>query len=150
MKIFCKYPTVNISKNNFGLVMCFAKNLIWTTLKAIFSIFRFEIPDLSQMFSLNKTYINGKLIYSAFRLCMNLNIKKWTLMTDFVVQGHIWFHAMYIHVFIFVYATIKCLLSLSTGWGCLQLLLVILHMLCPHIRITDPFLWAVEPKKERK
>ncbi len=38
MKIFC---TVNISKLNFWLVICIAKNFIWTTLKMIFSIFRF-------------------------------------------------------------------------------------------------------------
>ncbi len=41
MKIFCKYPTVNISKLNFWFVICVAKNLIWTTLKAIFSILHF-------------------------------------------------------------------------------------------------------------
>ncbi len=41
MKIFCKFPTVNIWKLNFWLVICIAKNFIWTTLKVIFSIFRF-------------------------------------------------------------------------------------------------------------
>ncbi len=41
MKIFCKFPTVNISKLNFWLVICIAKNFIWTTLKMIFSIFWF-------------------------------------------------------------------------------------------------------------
>ncbi len=41
MKIFSKFPTVNVSKLNFWLVICIAKNLIWTTLKMIFSIFRF-------------------------------------------------------------------------------------------------------------
>ncbi len=35
------FSTVNISKLNFWLVICIAKNLIWTTLKMIFSIFRF-------------------------------------------------------------------------------------------------------------
>ncbi len=45
MKIFCKFPTVNISKLNFWLVICIAKNFIWTTLKAIFSIFRFFAPS---------------------------------------------------------------------------------------------------------
>ncbi len=39
MKIFCKCPTVNISKPKFGLVICIDKDFIWTTLKAIFSIF---------------------------------------------------------------------------------------------------------------
>ncbi len=76
MKIFCKFPTVNISKLNFWLVICIAKNFIWTTLKAIFSIFcpyldffgtlRFPIFKLlyiSQILSYpNKPYINGKLI----------------------------------------------------------------------------------------
>ncbi len=38
MKIF---STVNISKLNFWLLICIAKNFIWTTLKVIFSIFRF-------------------------------------------------------------------------------------------------------------
>ncbi len=38
---FCKFLTVNISKLHFLLVICIAKNFIWTTLKAIFSIFRF-------------------------------------------------------------------------------------------------------------
>ncbi len=37
----CKCPTVNISKLNYWLVICIAKNFIWTTLKVIFSIFRF-------------------------------------------------------------------------------------------------------------
>ncbi len=39
MKTFCKFPTINISKPNFWLVICIAKNFIWTTLKAIFLIF---------------------------------------------------------------------------------------------------------------
>ncbi len=39
MKIFCTFSTVNISKLNFWLVICIAKNFIWTTLKVIFSIF---------------------------------------------------------------------------------------------------------------
>ncbi len=53
MKIFYKFPTVNTSKLNFWLVICIAKNFIWTALKAIFSIFRFCLhpvrdPTLSQ------------------------------------------------------------------------------------------------------
>ncbi len=38
MKIF---PTIHISQLNYWLLICIAKNLIWTTLKMIFSIFRF-------------------------------------------------------------------------------------------------------------
>ncbi len=41
MNIFCKCPTVNIAKLNLWLVICFAKNCFRTTLKVIFSIFRF-------------------------------------------------------------------------------------------------------------
>ncbi len=41
MKIFSKFPTINISKLNFWLVICIAKNFIWTTLKMIFSILWF-------------------------------------------------------------------------------------------------------------
>ncbi len=36
-----------------------------------------------------QTYINGKIIYSDFRWCINFNFRKFTLMTGFVVQGHI-------------------------------------------------------------
>ncbi len=58
MKIF---PYINISKCNYWLVICVAKNLIWTTLKKIFSIFRFFLkpPDFQ---ILSKPYINGNII----------------------------------------------------------------------------------------
>ncbi len=39
MKIFSNFPTVNISKYIFLIVICIAKNFIWTTLNVIFSIF---------------------------------------------------------------------------------------------------------------
>ncbi len=61
-------------KTYFWLVVCIAKNLIWTTLKVIFSVFRFflhlQIPDFQIVVSRtnivlsNKPYINGKFIYS--------------------------------------------------------------------------------------
>ncbi len=41
MKIFCTFPIANISTLNFWLLICIAKNFIWTTLKMILSIFRF-------------------------------------------------------------------------------------------------------------
>ncbi len=89
MKIFSKFPTVNISKLHFWLVICIAKNFIWTTLKMIFSIFWFFCTLRFQIFAKyypNKPHINGNIIYSAFRTCINLK----TLMTGFVLQGHIW------------------------------------------------------------
>ncbi len=108
MKIFCKFPTINMLKLIFWLVIYMAKNLIWTTLKAIFSVFfnlffctlRFQIfklLSLSQILAYpNKPYINGKIMYSAFRWCRHIKIEKWTLMTGFVVQGHIYeFHALW-------------------------------------------------------
>ncbi len=81
MKILCTFPTINISKLHFWLVICIAKNFIWTTLKAIFSIFRFYCTLRFQIFSQilsspNNPYINGKLIDSAFRLYTNLNLEK--------------------------------------------------------------------------
>ncbi len=92
-RYFVNFPTINISKLNYWLVICIAKNFIWTTLKAIFSIFFIflhpQIPDFPILSYHNKPYINGKIIYSAFRWCINLNSKKLTLMTGFVVQGHI-------------------------------------------------------------
>ncbi len=67
----------------------------WTTLKAIFSIFRFFLPSDSRFSFLllsyhSNPYINGKLINSASRRCINLNFEKLTVKTGFVVQGHIW------------------------------------------------------------
>ncbi len=50
---------------------------------------RFLNSYISSKYCPNKPYINGKIIYSAFRLCINLNFNQLTLMTGFVVQGHI-------------------------------------------------------------
>ncbi len=50
-----------------------------------------QIPDFKIVGSRSNVvlpYINGKLICSAFRLCIHFN-KKMTLVTGFVVQGHI-------------------------------------------------------------
>ncbi len=56
MKIFY---TVNISKLNYWLVICIAKNLIWTTLKMIFSIFRFfcTLSNIAQTIHQWKYYL---------------------------------------------------------------------------------------------
>ncbi len=64
----------------------------------IFSIFRFlfctlsfQIYNLSQILSNhNKPFINRNIIHSDFRGCININLDKFTLMTGFVVQGHIY------------------------------------------------------------
>ncbi len=64
MKIFGTFPTVNIlQKRIFWLVICIAKKLIWTTLKLNFKV------NLEKLQILSKPYINGNIIYSAFRWC---------------------------------------------------------------------------------
>ncbi len=84
-----------MSKLHFWLVICIAKNFIWTTLKGIFSIFRFslhlQIPDiqivLSQILSyLNKTIHQWKaylfsllMIYkSQFKKKLHLRLILWS------------------------------------------------------------------------
>ncbi len=84
MKIFSKLPTVNISKLNFWLVICIAKNVIWITLKVIFSIFRFFCTLRFQIYKYCPIITNHTSMESLF---IQL---KWTLMTGFVLQGHIW------------------------------------------------------------
>ncbi len=104
------------------------KNFIWPTLKEIFSIFRIVFAPLYSRFSNscisqilsypNKPYINGKLIYSAFRWYINLNFEKCTLMTGYVVQDHICKKALHVHVnfamFSFLFFTS---LQSSPHWG---------------------------------
>jgi len=73
-------------KNNFcsGCSKC-------TTLKEILDIFTpsdLQWLYLSQIWSYpNTPYVNVKLIYSAFRWCINLSFKNVTLVTGFLVQG---------------------------------------------------------------
>ncbi len=48
-------PTVNISKRNYWLVICIAKNFIWTTLKMISQYLDFflhpQIPDFQNFYN---------------------------------------------------------------------------------------------------
>ncbi len=89
----CTFLTVNISKLHLWLVICIAKNFIWTTLKMIFLIFRCFAPSDFQIVASqsdpNTPYIHGNIIYSAFRWCINLIFRKLTLKTGLVLQGHI-------------------------------------------------------------
>ncbi len=86
MKIFSKFPTVNISKLNFWLVICIAKNFIWTTLKMIFSIFwffcslRFQIykycPIITNHTSMERLFIMytvvAKIIRTQFKSVISI------------------------------------------------------------------------------
>ncbi len=53
MKVFSKFPNLNISKRNFLLVMCIAKNLIWTTLEVNFSIYIYVYVYIELTFNKN-------------------------------------------------------------------------------------------------
>ncbi len=87
MKIFCKFPTVNISKLNFCLIICMAKNYILDNFK-IFSIFiLFCTPAKYCPILTNHTSMESLFIQLSD---ININYKcfKITIMTGFVVQGH--------------------------------------------------------------
>ncbi len=90
IRIFCKCLTINISKLNYWLVICIAKNLIWTNLKAIFLIFRFflhpQIPDFQIFVSIHQ----WKALFSFQMMYKSQFKKKITLKTLFMDQGHIW------------------------------------------------------------
>ncbi len=83
-----KYIKTSLLINNMH-----CKGFIWTTLKAIFSIFKFFVSSDSifsnscfgQILSYhNKPYISGKLIYSTFRSarCINLFFLKTLIYQD--------------------------------------------------------------------
>ncbi len=61
MNIFWKCTSLNISKCNFSSVIYIAKRLIWTTLKAIFSIFTFFTPSDSRF---SNTCISANYLFS--------------------------------------------------------------------------------------
>ncbi len=65
----------------------------WQSL--IFSSHFSSFSDPSEDQNPNKPYINGKLIYSAIRWCINFNFEKLILMTGFVVHGHIYLDLCY-------------------------------------------------------
>ncbi len=67
MKIF---RTVNISQLNFLLVICIATNFIWTTLKMIFSIFRFFFAPSDSRFSAKYCPIITN--HTSMESCINL------------------------------------------------------------------------------
>ncbi len=106
-----------ISTLNFWLVICIAKNFIWTNLNAIFSLFRFLCTIKFHIFKYfiilqiqsypNKPYINGKLIYSPFNVWIPTS-KKCTLITVFVVHARS-------HISCYFYGIFYCLKSVNNG-----------------------------------
>ncbi len=63
IKIFCTFPTVNISKLNFWLLICIAKNNFKGDFLNILIFLHPQIPDLQILSYHNKPYINGKHIW---------------------------------------------------------------------------------------
>jgi len=70
MKIFC---SANISELNYWLLICIAKNNFKDDFLDIQMFSHPQIPDFQ---ILSKPYINGNIIDSAFRWCINLNFEK--------------------------------------------------------------------------
>lgn len=84
-KPLCTFP-VNISKPNWQLLICFAKNLICSTLKTNFSIcwLFFYPPDIKYLF-LSQIKRNHTSVESLWKSLRWSNLQKWTFMTE----GHI-------------------------------------------------------------
>ncbi len=76
---------VNISKLNFWLVICIAKNLICTTLKMIFSIFSFFCSLRFQIFNscISAKYCPIITNHTSMEILF-IHLKKLTLVTGFV------------------------------------------------------------------
>ncbi len=72
--------------------MCIAKNFIWTTLKGIYFLHP-QIPDFQIVVSQQNILTNHTSMESlSIQLSDDAYIsisKKWSLITGFVVQGHI-------------------------------------------------------------
>ncbi len=66
MKIFCKFPTANISKVNFCLVICIAKSFILDNIIIYKILLHPQIPDFQK-------------VVSQLSLSINLNLDKFTL-----------------------------------------------------------------------
>ncbi len=74
MKIFSKFPIVNISKLNFWLVICIAKNFIWTTINAIWSTaFEYALWVLINSQHATNMHANKQLVNSE-HWSLNYNI----------------------------------------------------------------------------
>ncbi len=76
MKIFCKSPTANISKLNYWLLICIAKNLIWTTLNMIFSIFRFFCTLRFQIFKYCPNHTSMEILFIQLQMMHKSQFKE--------------------------------------------------------------------------
>ncbi len=79
--------TVNISKLNYWLVICIAKNFIWTTLKVIFSIFWF--------FLLPRILVSSSIICDFFLISLK------NILISSLSAKHIVFYLIVIYICFF-------------------------------------------------
>ncbi len=96
MKIFCKCPTIKINIFlliwiNFWMVICIAKNLIWTTLKMIFSIFRCFCTLRFQIFKdcpiiTNHTSMDRLFIILMYKISISSNWPVWLVLSSGVTS----------------------------------------------------------------
>ncbi len=83
--------TINVSKRNFWLVICIAKNLIWTTIKMIFSIFRFFCILRFQIYKYCPNHTSMEILFIHLSDDAYISISQKTmLMTGFVLHSHIY------------------------------------------------------------
>ncbi len=109
MTIFCKFPTINIPRLNFLLVICIVKDFIWNTLKAIFSIFfLFKFFALSD-FRFSNSCISAKycpiltnhtamecILFSFFQMMYKTQFKtKWLVLWSRVTYQHAYYYIAY-------------------------------------------------------
>ncbi len=124
---------MHISKRNFWWVICIAKDLIWTILNAISQYFDFFVTSDSRFSNscISAEYcpilinIHQWKAYSASKCCINLNFKKLTIVTGFVVQGHIWEWFLKGHV------------TLNTG------VMMLKFKLCNHRQLCFRIYWSI-------
>ncbi len=139
MKIFSKFPTVNISKLNFWLVICIAKNFIWTTLKMIFSIFRFFCTLRFQIYKYCPIITNHT---SMERWFIQLQMfKKWLLwlvlwsMVTFVYESE-WSRTSLLDVFTHSVLRLSRSGTRAVSWTWLSSSVFLYHRLCPSSRAS--------------
>ncbi len=118
MKIFCKFPTVNISKLNLFISNMHCLGLHLDNFEGDFSQYYFQFSAPSDSRCSNSCIVakycpiltNGKLIYLASD---DAQISKCTLRTSFVVQSHILFWIWIIILPFTCFNVILCCLLLS-------------------------------------
>ncbi len=127
MKIFCQFPIVNISKLNFWLVICIAKNFIWTNLKVIFSIFRFfctlrfqiykYCPIITNHTSMESLFIQlSDDVYISISKNWPLWLALWSRVTYMVYKHYFKHYALFSKIVVLFYCSEEmCISNIFAG-----------------------------------